>query len=233
LANIYIAQKTLVNEFRNETKMSRIALNLLSKADTGIAGVRLKDEIVEGSKQAGVISDKELLDLEFLHRGIGGAEVALSWDLESAGTKTFFRALGNILPALEQGLTVVADELDLSMHPLMAIELLKLFLSERTNPKGAQIVFTTHNPLLLDTTLLRRDQVWFTEKNERGESNLYPLTDYQPRKGESLVRGYLSGRYGGIPFMPDGFNGAWSTPQEEHEGNSAANGAKAEGTSGE
>jgi hypothetical protein len=62
--------------------------------------------------------------------------------------------------------------------------------------------------LLLDATLLRRDQVWFTEKDANGEAHLYPLTDYQPRKGESLVRGYLSGRYGAVPFIPAGLLGS-------------------------
>jgi len=100
---------------------------------------------------------------------------------------------------------VCIDELDTSMHPSMVFELLKLVFSEKHNPKGAQIVFTTHNPLLLDPTLIRRDQVWFADKKKTtGESFLYPLTDYKPRKGESLVRGYLSGRYGAVPFISDG-----------------------------
>jgi len=60
---------------------------------------------------------------------------------------------------------------------------------------------------LLDNTLLRRDQVWFTDKDEEGSAHLYPLTDYQPRKGESLVRGYLAGRYGAVPFVPHGLLG--------------------------
>jgi len=60
---------------------------------------------------------------------------------------------------------------------------------------------------LLDTTLLRRDQVWFADKNREGASFLYPLTDYKPRVDESLVRGYLSGRYGAVPFIPNGLLG--------------------------
>ena len=110
------------------------------------------------------------------------------------------------------------------MHPLMVRELLRLFFSEKENPKGAQILFTTHNPLLLDATLLRRDQVWFTDKDESGESHLYPLTDYSPRRGESLVRGYLSGRYGAVPFVPAGLLGSFQvhetlgqTEKEAHE----------------
>lgn len=91
----------------------------------------------------------------------------------------------------------------------MIRELLRLIFSNSENPKGAQILFTTHNPLLLDPTLLRRDQIWFTDKDTDNAAHLYPLTDYQPRKGESLVRGYLSGRYGAVPFIPDGLLGSF------------------------
>jgi hypothetical protein len=104
---------------------------------------------------------------------------------------------------------VCIDELETSLHPLMTRELLRLFFSAKENPNGAQILFTTHNPLLLDATLLRRDQVWFTDKDTNGEAHLYPLTDYSPRQGESLVRGYLSGRYGAVPFVPAGLMGSF------------------------
>ena len=92
-----------------------------------------------------------------------------------------------------------------------------MFMCPVANPKGAQLIFTTHNPLLLDTTLIRRDQVWFTDKDDTGAGHLYPLTDYSPRKGESLARGYLSGRYGAVPFIPAGLLGkdcqAEATPE--------------------
>ena len=101
----------------------------------------------------------------------------------------------------------------------MVRELLRLMFSEQENKTGAQILFTTHNPLLLDPTLLRRDQVWFTDKDTKGEAHLYPLSDYAPRKGESLTRGYLSGRYGAVPFIPEGLLGSFGseTKQEQSE----------------
>ena len=83
-------------------------------------------------------------------------------------------------------------------------ELLSVFSKGITSNSTAQLIFTTHNPLLLDQTLLRRDQIWFTEKDQEGATRLYPLTDFKPRKDESLVKGYLAGRYGGIPFIPEG-----------------------------
>jgi hypothetical protein len=144
---------------------------------------------------------------ELTHRGAGGIDVPLPWNVESAGTQRLFALAGMWLNILADGDIVCIDELDTSMHPLMAMELLRLLFSDKENSKRAQIIFTTHNPILLDTTLMRRDQVWFTDKNNEGEGHLYPLTEYAPRKEESLIRGYLSGRYGAVPFLPKGLFG--------------------------
>ncbi len=194
----------------------RIA-SLLRHADLGVSSVRVVDYF------PGMVADS-LRDLpedawetvrkwkqrrpELTHRSQAGAEVALPWGLESAGTQRFFALVGPWLDILDKGYTVCIDELETSLHPLLVRELLRLLFSSKENASGAQLLFTTHNPLLLDATLLRRDQVWFTDKDDQGEGHLYPLTDYQPRKEESLVRGYLSGRYGAVPFLPDGLLGA-------------------------
>lgn len=148
-------------------------------------------------------------EVELAHSGESNDSVYLPWRSESTGTRRLFALAGPWLDILENGYTVCIDELDTSMHPLMVTALLRLLFDEKTNPKGAQVIFTTHNPLLLDSTLLRRDQVWFADKDDRGESHLYPLTDYAPRKGESLVRGYLAGRYGAVPFIPQGLLGTF------------------------
>jgi len=105
---------------------------------------------------------------------------------------------------LENGYLVFIDEIETSLHPLLVKELIKLIQNPEVNSHGAQVVFTTHSPALLDTELLRRDQIWFTEKDENGATNLYPLSDYQPRKGEAIAKGYLAGRYGAVPFIPEG-----------------------------
>jgi hypothetical protein len=97
----------------------------------------------------------------------------------------------------------VVDEIDTSLHPVLTSRLLALFQDVGTNPKGAQLLCTTHDATLLSPTLgeqtLRRGQVWFTEKNAAGETNVYPLSDFQPRKGENLERRYLGGSYGAVP----------------------------------
>jgi AAA15 family ATPase/GTPase len=143
------------------------------------------------------------LSVSFVHRGDQNS-VEMDFETEeSEGTKRYFALLGPWLDVLENGYVLFIDELETCLHPLLVVELIKLFRS-KYNRNGAQLIFTTHNPLLLDETILRRDQIWFTEKKQNGETNLYPLTDFAPRKGEALVKGYLTGRYGGIPFIPNG-----------------------------
>jgi AAA15 family ATPase/GTPase len=93
------------------------------------------------------------------------------------------------------------DELDTSLHAYITRELVQLFNNPKTNPGHAQIVFTTHDTSLLDPTLFRRDQIWFTAKDGTGETDLYSLEDFSPRKGEALQKGYLVGRYGAVPVL--------------------------------
>jgi hypothetical protein len=194
-------------------------VRLLGHADLGVSSVRSVDDVhwwassnnnfrEQERESGGVRLQSGWRYPELTHRGLAGAEVALPWENESAGTERFFALVGPWLDILDKGDTVCIDELETSLHPLLVRELLRLLFSSQENASGAQLLFTTHNPLLLDATLLRRDQVWFTDKDDHGEAHLYPLTDYQPRKEESLVRGYLSGRYGAVPFLPDGLSGA-------------------------
>ena len=109
--------------------------------------------------------------------------------------------------AIEQGGVLLVDELERSLHPYLARQIIGHFNDPESNPNNAQLIFTTHDTNLLGTMLgepaLRRDQVWLTEKNHEGATELYPLTNYKPRKAESLERGYLQGRYGAIPFVED------------------------------
>ena len=127
-------------------------------------------------------------------------EVPLDLSDESDGTRKLFEFVGGWLRALEWGATLFVDELDRSLHPHMTRFLVGLFHGHH-NAKNAQLVFTTHDTTLLDTDLLRRDQIWFVEKDQQQSSHFYSLLDYSPRKDEALERGYLKGRYGAIPFI--------------------------------
>jgi hypothetical protein len=145
------------------------------------------------------------MEINLTHKAEGIDPVSLDYEEEeSAGTQRFFSLIGPWMDTLDNGYTVLIDEIETSLHPILVKELLELLFSSQYNTKGAQIVFTAHNPILLDSTLLRRDQIWFTEKSSAGATHLYPLTDYKPRKDEALAKGYLAGRYGAIPYLPDG-----------------------------
>ena len=120
---------------------------------------------------------------------------------ESEGTKKLFEYAGGWIKAINEGATLLVDELDRSLHPSITRFLVKLFQSDEVGSCGAQLVFSTHDTSLLDVELFRRDQIWFVEKDEGSASHLYPLLQYSPRKDEKLERGYLKGRYGAIPFL--------------------------------
>jgi len=120
---------------------------------------------------------------------------------ESDGTQKFFALLGPVLDALDGGQTLVIDELEARLHPLLTREMVSLFNSPETNPHHAQLIFATHDAGLLGECLLRRDQVWFTQKNRYGATDLYSLAEMKERKDASYLKNYLDGRYGGIPLL--------------------------------
>jgi len=137
------------------------------------------------------------------HAGAAGKSYFLSEKHESAGTLAYLRILAPLLNKLRDGGILLIDELESSLHPTLARELVRIFNSPELNPKGAQFVFTTHNTNLLDLQLLRRDQVWFTEKSREGTTRLFPLTDYQPRTNQNIELGYLGGRFGALPYLDE------------------------------
>ena len=121
---------------------------------------------------------------------------------ESQGTQKLFAYAGPILDTLERGGTLVVDEMDARFHPLLTQALVRLFQSPETNPKNAQMVFITHDTNLLDSRSMRRDQVWFVEKDRYGASHLYALSDFKGvRKADLFGEQYIQGRYGAIPFL--------------------------------
>ena len=143
--------------------------------------------------------DETVTALSLVHKGPGEKGVPLLSNYESNGTIAFLSILLPIVEALDMGTLLMIDELEASLHPLLALRIIRLFADKATNPKNAQLIFTTHDTNLLNA--LRRDQIWFTEKDEGGATHLYPLSDFKPRKDENLERGYLQGRYGAIPFL--------------------------------
>jgi len=144
-----------------------------------------------------------------IHRGYSasGEQIApVTFNLdhqESEGTKKVFALTGQLLETLHAGNPLVIDELDARLHPLVTREIIRLFNSKETNPKHAQLIFMTHDTNLLDKDFLRRDQIWFTEKDRFGASHLYSLAEFKVRNDASYGKDYIQGKYGAIPFLGD------------------------------
>lgn len=126
--------------------------------------------------------------------------ITFDLDEESDGTQALFAFAARWLGLLENDEILFVDEIDTSLHPLLVHHLVKLL--NCSNSK-AQLVFTTHDTTLLSQRIMRRDQVWFVEKDKAQSTQLYSLAEFSPRKNEALEKGYLSGRYGAIPFLSE------------------------------
>ncbi len=123
---------------------------------------------------------------------------------ESEGTKLLFWNGGLILQKLSTGGVIIIDELDNSLHPKLVKFLVRLFTHPKTNPKNAQLIFATHEVTLLDRDLFRTDQIWFTEKNDRGETELFSAQDFEGvREDVPFDKWYMAGKFGGLPDLAD------------------------------
>lgn len=182
----------------------------LSAADISIADVQVVSRkamhaqwvmSASGVQQASQ-EERELLMPIFEHSTPKGSAKFELHD-ESEGTQRLYGLIAPVLDCLREGRVLVVDELDSSLHTLLVRRLIAMFQTPELNPHGAQLIFSTHDTSLLDHTLFRRDQIWFTEKDADQATRLYPLTDFSPRKQEAWERGYLAGRYGAVPFFAD------------------------------
>ncbi len=199
-------------------KLDSRVVEFLGKIGTGVVGYRhrereLPEEVrvihqeiatvvqrLKGSTGIEIPTDATKIAIELAHRDRNGKDVYFDLDLESAGTRRLLMVLDLVFHALDRGTPLFIDELDASLHTQAAEEVLRLFCLPETNPKGAQLVATTHDTNLMRSPVLRRDQLWFTEKDRTGATRLYPLTDIRTRKGDNIEKGYLQGRFGATPF---------------------------------
>ena len=142
------------------------------------------------------------LGVKTVHLGGNQEKFLLNLDKESDGTRKFFAYAGPWLDALKMGCVLVVDELNDNLHPTLVKALVQMFHDGGFNGQNAQLIFTTHETSILNQEVFRRDQVWFTEKDEYNATTLYPLSDFSPRKDvENLEKNYLQGRYGALPYF--------------------------------
>lgn len=148
------------------------------------------------------LENRALSNIKMVHKSAEGEKVEFDFEEESRGTQKLFAFSGPWIESLANGDVLFVDELHGNLHPALVRFLVQLFHSKKSNPNNAQLVFTTHETSILNQDIFRRDQIWFFEKDTQQASDLYPLTDFSPRKGrENLELAYLSGRYGAVPFI--------------------------------
>ncbi len=215
---------------KGDGEMLQQAISLLRDADTGIENIEidpvsLADILALATDVSPDQKDLIMAANRFTNPNFGMRVAssrqdtlgnAVEFDFvqdESRGTNRFFTSAVFLLDALQEGAFLVIDELDASMHPLLTRRLLEMFQSPNANPNGAQLLFTTHDAVLLDSALFRRDQIILAEKRG-GASIFYSLADIEPpiRSTESFLRNYLAGRYGGTPHLGRTFEELEMTP---------------------
>ena len=182
----------------------RVIASMLRIADFGIQSLQVRDSDPISSKRGDIFTN---VDAVHTVQDVEGniSSYTLNMTEESDGTNSYFKLIGVVKKALDLGTLLVADEMDAHLHPLLTKHLVSLFNSAEFNPKEAQLIFTSHNTNLLDLDVLRRDQIWFTEKDEQtAATDLFSLYDFSIRKDAKVEKGYLIGRYRAIPFIKGG-----------------------------
>lgn len=176
----------------DDEKMRERIVRFAKYADLGIDSIaKIDNRIVSSHRQ-------------YDDEGKATNNVAFSFNgNESEGTIKYFSLAYPIIDALDNGKRLVVDELDSKLHPLLVRKIITLFNSAETNPKGAQLLFTTHDTFLLSAGMFRRDQVWFTQKDNFGATEAYSLAEYKVRGSSPFERDYLQGKFGATPIIGD------------------------------
>ncbi|MGA9486342.1 MAG: ATP-binding protein [Methylocella sp.] len=219
--NVMVVPGAVISAQFKDVEVDQRAIGFLKKIGTGIVGFKrverhktdqeltiakdmatllkkLNPEVPEA--QINKYFSEMAVSINLAHKGDKGEEVFFDPDAESAGTRRLLILVSSIFKALDSGSLIVVDELDASLHTQICEALIAMFSNSEKNPKGAQLIATTHDTNLMRSSILRRDQIWFTEKDEKGASHLFPLSDVQTRRTDNIEKGYLQGRFGAIPF---------------------------------
>ncbi|HAQ19667.1 MAG TPA: hypothetical protein DCR40_10615 [Prolixibacteraceae bacterium] len=211
------------NEFRERTKLliknellKNQIIALMNHADFGIQDIFERsfkpedlDENSYTSKLKNIYGENfdSISTKRIIYNQEGKVLFENNWTMyfnESEGTLKFFNYSGVVIDALNNGTALILDEFDARLHPMLTKKLVEMFNSPTINRNGAQLVFVTYDTNLLDNSLLRRDQIYFTEKNKMQETVLYSLADFKGvRNDASYEKDYINGKYGAIPFLGD------------------------------
>lgn len=216
----YQFTNSLVSE---SPKIKSDILDLIKSADLGIIDLIVEEdefrqpanwqELPEYLQRA--LKDEfenHKLEASFIHKGsnVNGSEKRVQLDIndESHGTRKFYSLIGPLISVIVNGCLLFSDELDVQLHSVLTKGIINFFHKTIDSDDRCQLVFTTHDSYLLEDELFRRDQIWFTEKEDNGATNMYSLWDFKenkPRKHEKIRKRYLEGRYGAIPVLGEMF----------------------------
>ena len=198
--------------YNDSGDLKAFALDFLKKADLDIVDFEtdvvdipeyILSSIPDSLKE---LTNSKAYHTKFKHKA-NDKEYYLDFGVESNGTQVLFTLLPFIYNAIKNNGVLLIDELDKSLHPFLVEYIVNIFNDSDINKTNAQLIFNTHDTNLLDLNVLRRDQIWLTEKNyENGSSELYSLGDFSLRNKENIERGYLLGRYGGVPYIQKEIN---------------------------
>ena len=205
--NNRISLKILSNE-----KYKKELLRFIKTFDSGIEGIKTTPDSIEE-----VQNNNRVVKVELIHRGEDNKLKALPLDLESNGTRKMFHLFDFLMDALKNGMVLFIDELDAKLHPLLTRYIINLFHNSETNIDNGQLIYSTHDTVNLNKDTFRRDEIWFTEKNRDGVSEIYALSDYileddedsknktskKVRNDATYNKDYLTGRYGAIPVLEE------------------------------
>ena len=184
-------------------------LRFIKTFDSGIEGIKTTPNSIEE-----VQNNNRVIKIELIHRGEDNKLKALPLDLESNGTRKMFHLFDFFMDALKNGMVLFIDELDAKLHPLLTRYIINLFHNSETNIGNGQLIYSTHDTVNLNKDTFRRDEIWFTEKNRDGVSEIYALSDYiledeenktgkKVRNDATYNKDYLTGRYGAIPVLEE------------------------------
>jgi AAA15 family ATPase/GTPase len=215
--NLSVSPTTITNTFK-EGQIDPRTIEFLKGIGTGVVGLEQREkEIPEQvrlmTSEILAIARKHLgedassenegngkdVEIQLIHQGTSG-EYALPLHLESAGTRRLLIMMSKMFKAMDKGSLIIIDELDASLHTLVSEQVISLFSNLKYNRNGAQLIATTHDTNVLSCSSVRRDQIWFCEKDTTGGSHLFPLSDFKVRSTDKFENGYLEGRFGAIPF---------------------------------
>ena len=197
----YYLSNLIPDNFQNDEKVRKNVIKYLSTFDDSIV-----DFVVQ--KVPGDKPENDRFHIDTIHKMIDGKNYAsIPLQYESEGTKKMFSLYQWLQNILESGGVLLIDELNSKLHPLLVRAFVQIFLNQDMNSKHAQLIFTTHDTWQMNSKLFRRDEIWFTEKDKNGLSELYSLADFvdndgnKIRKDENYEKNYLLGKYGAIPTL--------------------------------